>query len=306
MKSLALLIFLAFLSEGEALYNSYSHVVRCSGAGSSGAITPVVGAYCSVISGMALFGAEIPRTGIPLRWWTDDGSSVTLTDNTTGVSATAAIEFESEVYTVPNSTAIWSYGQLLRMINAALATAHSKIGIGGDPIAIRLNPADKLFSFVVPNAYVGRVTLYTRWTVTRLLGSFGKNMPVAVNYPSSSPQEFMYKFGPTGETDGQKSVYTQDASSISAWSDLIDIEVTLCDQSSVPSTVVLTDYMPLPSSPGRDPYEYRGPSIWTYCPPNSAPSMSIYYRFASGTAAGERHPIMLHEGDYWRIALGYS
>ncbi len=307
MGAAALFVLLALAGRPEAVYNTYAHVVRCTGSGVPGALTPVVGAYCFYfVSSMNLIGAEIPRTSIPLRAWSDDGSSVTLEDNATGASATVSVEFESEVADSANSTSIWSYGQLLAMVNTALSSAHRAIGVGGEAIAIRYDPASRLFSFVVPYVYLGRVTLYTRWTVARLFGSFGKNMPRAVNYPSSSPREFMYSFGPNGVSDGQRSVYTQDASSLSAWSDLVDIEVVVCDQSATPATVVLTDYMPLPDAPDRAPYKYRGPIIGS---PSTCTSggttMSIYYRFASGSAAGVRHPIVLHEGDYWRVIFGY-
>ena len=305
MKGIAAgLILLALLRAPLAQpYGSYTHVVRCSGAGEPGRLVPVVGAYCYYfVSKMALFGAEIPRTSIPLREWTDDGSSVTLVDNATGAAATVAVKFESEVYSLPNSTAIWSYGQLLQMINTALAGAHEAVGLAGAAIAVRFDPITKLFSFVVPNLYVGRVTLYTRWTVTRLFGSFGKNLPVAVNYPSASPLEFMYAFPATVATDGAKSVYTQEISSLGAWSDLVEIEVVLSDQPS--GVAVLTDYSPLSDAFDRGPYKYRGPNIWTY-PQSAGTSISLYYTFAEGSGAGVRRPIVLREGDYWSVSLGY-
>jgi hypothetical protein len=189
------------------------------------------------------------------------------------------------------------------MINTALARAHYWIGMDGGPMKARLDPATKLFSFVVPSEYVGRAALYTQWPIARLFGTFGADMPKAIG-ALGGPEEFMYTFGPDAPTNGRRTVYTQEASTLSAWSDPVDIEIVVCDGTEFPGTVAMTDYTPPPEFSDRSPYRYRGPIVWTSCPSGGS-SVGVYYRFASGPSAGVRRPVMLREGDYWRAVFGF-
>jgi hypothetical protein len=216
----------------------------------------------------------MPRSGIPIFTWSPKaGDSYTVVHKPSGTEITVPVEF---VYNgASNSTAVWTVGQIVQMLNNALGVAHAKLlaldtGVGYAIPRIDFDTRSGLFAHNIPHVYDGRVELFTRYSVARLFANMGGNNPLATGYLASVKEFQITNQGCNAA--GIFDVLTQEFPSLYAWSDLLRIEL----DTNV-GTVVLTDLAtPDPTRISREPLVYGASSPrWQVRPENATEPIKV-------------------------------